>query len=284
MKIHALVMFTLAVVCVLSMPAAGGDAPAKGAPAKAEPKPAPAKAAEPKVVSESEAKKVLEKFARQFATEDLDFKLEALLELVKTHHPKVAAVLLKLMKNDEMEIKVEAMRGLGRQFCYRKKLLRKLGFWVDEEKFEPRLVAATIQAIHALDLRKLEEVILPCIDSPDDDVAISTMRALGDWKSYKVLKGLLNLWEFYPTNGTWSTGSVRVDTGAAGTKDAKAAKAKWMGKYGNRPKKARPELVKALRATANQIVGHEDESKEFKKPKDLREWISENKRMLRKYR
>jgi hypothetical protein len=235
-------------------------------------------------VTDSEAKKAIERFQREFDTPDLDFQLDAVIKLAKIDHPKVGNVLLKLMRDDETEVQVEAMKGLGRQTRMGRSFERKMKFYLDEDRFEPRLVATALATVGKLEMKGLEDEVIDLIDSNDDDVAITALTVLGDWKSFKCLKPVLLLWEFYPTDGTWTTGSVTVDTGAAGDVDQRAAKAKWKAKYGGRAKRARPEVVKAIRANVNRILEKEDEDDILKRPEELREWISENKVLLRRYR
>jgi hypothetical protein len=279
MKARLTILIALAGVLALALPAAAEDAPAKP-----EAKAAPAKPAARPIATDADAKDAVARFKRQFDTEDLDFQLEALIKLAKTHHPKVAAVLLKLMKNDEVEIQVEAMKSLGFQSCYTKKLERKISFWLDEKKFEPRVVAMTVRAIRRHDMRKHEELIIESMNSNDDEVAIEALRTLHAWKSYKSLRDILLLWEFYPNSGAWATGTVTVDTGADTATEQKLAKAKWKAKYGARAKRARPELVKVVYEVVNGIIGIEEKEKKLKRPEELRKWLSENKVLMRKHR
>ena len=276
MRARLTILTALAGILVFGLPALAGDEPAAAKPA--------AKPEAPPVVDNAKGAAAVAKFRRQFDTPDLDFQLDAVIDLGKVHHPKVAAELLRLLKNKDPEVQAEAMKALGRQHCYRKKLERRLVTWLDEKTFSPRLVAQTVRTIGQLDVRKLEEDLIDVVNSPDDEVAIAALRVLGDWRSYKSLRDILLLWEFYPEDGKWSTGSVTVDTGASGSTDQRAAKAKWKAKYGGRAKRGRPELVQALRKTVNKVIGLEDEDKILKRPKELREWISDNKVLMRKHR
>jgi hypothetical protein len=242
------------------------------------------KDADEPMVTDADAKKAIERFEREFDTKDLDFQLEAVIRLGKIVHPTVGARLLHLLKDDETEIQVEAMKALGRQTGMAKSLERKMKYYLDEKKFEPRLVATAVRTVGKLELKRLEEELISMIDSNDDDVAISALRVLGAWKSYKLLKPVLLLWEFYPDEGRWTTGTVRVDTGADTATEQRLAKAKWNAKYGGRAKRARPEVVKAIRENVNAIIGLEKEKEQLKLPAELREWISENKVLLRKHR
>jgi hypothetical protein len=111
----------------------------------------------------------------------------------------------------------------------------------------------------------------------DDDVVVAVFNVLGKWKELRCCLDLQAFWDSYPTEGTWSTGSVTVDTGAAGSADATAAKAKWQAKYGGRRKqRARPECVKALKAAIYEITGEE-----LVKPDEFRVWRSDHKMEIR---
>jgi len=269
-RTFVLVALTAVMVLGLGLPALAGDD---------EKKPEM-----PPVVADEKAKFAIDKFKRRFDTPDLDLQLDEVIALGRVHHPKVAAQLLRLMKNKEPEIQAEAMKGLGRQPCYRKKIERKLAGFLEEKKYEPVVVAATLRTIHKLDVRKLEEDVIMSINSKHDEVAIAALKVLGDWRSYKSLREILLLWEFYPDDGKWATGTVTVDTGADTATEQRLAKAKWKAKYGGRAKKARPKLVQALRQCVNNVIGLEEEEKILKRPTELREWIKENKKMLRKHR
>ena len=94
MNARLTILIALLGVLALSLPAPAEDAPAKPA-AKPD---APGKPAERPVASDADGKDAVERFKRQFDTEDLDFQLEAVIKLARTHHPKVATALLKLMK------------------------------------------------------------------------------------------------------------------------------------------------------------------------------------------
>ena len=104
------------------------------------------------------------------------------------------------------------------------------------------------------------------------------MLTCGQLKEYRALKILLEWFNYYPDGYSWSGGSVRVDTGAAGNKDAKAAKAKWKAKYGGRKKKARPGAWEKLIQSLEMITGEK-----FEKPEELKQWMKDNKALMRKH-
>ena len=104
------------------------------------------------------------------------------------------------------------------------------------------------------------------------------MITCGRLKEYRALPIILEWFNYYPDGYSWSGGSVRVDTGAAGNKDAKAAKAKWKAKFGGRAKKARPLVWEKMVEALELITGEE-----FAKPEQLEKWMKDNKLLLRKH-
>jgi hypothetical protein len=64
-------------------------------------------------------------------------------------------------------------------------------------------------------------------------VVIRTLELFGENKDWRTLPLLLEKFKVaMPKRVSWSTGTVTVDTGAAGDTDAKAAEAKFNAKYG----------------------------------------------------
>ena len=237
------------------------------------------------VADAREAKKEIDSFRRAFdGTMDLDFQLTAVTKLGKVRHDSIVRELLKLMKHEEPFIAAEAMKGLGNQVPFRKKIARFLEKWLVEEDNDPRVVAQTIHTACVLEAKNVEELIILLLFSNEDPVAIGAMNCLAAWRSYKGLPKILELWEMYPDDGEFATGTVTVDTGAAGTKDQAAARARWNAKYGGMAKRGRPELVQAIRKGVNEIVGIEEEEKKLKQFEELKTWMAENKDVLRRHR
>lgn len=115
------------------------------------------------------------------------------------------------------------------------------------------------------DVETLQEFLA---DGNDDLVAL-VLTIFGRWQEWSVLPDLLDLYEFYPSEDKVNVGSSSVDTGAAGSADAQAAKRAWQAKYGDPDRRrARPVLVRALKASLTAITGEK-----FEKPEDLREYL-----------
>ena len=230
-------------------------------------------------LSDAAARKRLAVFKKEFATVDLDLQLDAVQKLGRGDHPTIGKRLLRLLKHRDPEIRIEAMEGLGNQAAMRKTLPRRLSPWLDERKRGPRLAARTVETIGRLDLRSLEGELLEKISSKEDAAAIAAIRVLGQWKCRRALRPILGIWKFYPTDGSFQTGSVTLPNGTP----AKARKL-WMRKFGGIPRRARPELVHAIIRVVNEIAGIEDEARRIRHPDDLRKWMSENRAVLRQRR
>jgi hypothetical protein len=224
---------------------------------------------EPPPVSDADARKAIDRFKREFDTEDLDFQLDAVIRVGRVDHPKVAALLLRVTRSRSVDIRVEAIRALGRQRALKDRLAPRIAGWLDERKHEPRVVVAAIETVGALELRRQEGDIVDLIGSREDETVIAALRVLGKWRSMASLRHILLLWEIYPDDGKWQTGAVVLPQGT----DAEAKRV-WRRRYGNRVKRARPEVVQAIRRTVNEIIGIDDEEKKLRMPRELREWMS----------
>ena len=239
---------------------------------------------------------VLEKFKEAYDSDDVDDRILAVRNLGKWRHEKVLKQLAKIWhKGDELELKEAAAIGLGNQTPFPKKAgkelvkgLVKYEDWASredpegddelEQRLEANVLVAGIRAVGDLGYKDGWKQMKGFIDHHDDDVAGEMMLTCGKLKEYRALKILLEWFNFYPDGYSWSGGSVRVDTGAAGNKDAKAAKAKWKAKYGGRAKKARPMAFAAMVSYVKVITGEE-----IKKRDELKEWMEENKVLLKKH-
>ncbi|MCG3135457.1 MAG: hypothetical protein HMLKMBBP_03113 [Planctomycetes bacterium] len=95
----------------------------------------------------------------------------------------------------------------------------------------------------------------------NDELVACALTLLAKWKVWAALPDMQDLYEMYPSEDQHNTGSTAVDTGAAGSGDAQAAKRAWMSKYGDPDRRrARPVLVRALRAALTEITGEKFET------------------------
>jgi HEAT repeat protein len=258
-------------------PPAPVDQPAKQDPppeAKEPPKPDELRPREPKVATDKDAKHELTVFEKDFDTPDVDFRLEALHRLSKCVHEDVMKRLLVIAgKDPDVYVRADAVKGLSHQSPFKSKIIPKLMPMLSDNDLDAKIQAEAILTLGVFRWTRAWEAIAELIADDDDVVVVAALKVLGEWKELRGCRAILEFWEVYPEEGKWSTGSVTVDTGSAGDEDARAAKAKWMGRYGNKGKqRARAECVKAIKAAVKNLTGEEME-----KVADFRQWCSDHK-------
>ncbi len=239
-----------------------------------------------------------ERFEKDYALDDMDKRLHILKWYGMHMHNDVLKKLSKIyLKEKNLELQARAAEGLGNQLHNPKKAsgylmqgLEKFKKYASredptEEEETPQELEATVLATSFVSLAKLDvkpdkkgwKMIKKLIDHNHDEIAIAMLNWCGATKEWRSLPMILEWFNFYPDGYSWSGGSVKVDTGAAGNKDAKAAKAKFNAKYGGRAKKARPKAHAAMRKALKSITGLE-----FEKPEELKKWMKDNKVMLKR--
>lgn len=239
---------------------------------------------------------VLERFEKDFASDDMDTRIRILRWLGMWRHKKVLRELRTVwLKADDYELRAVAAEGLGNQLPFAKKAGKELVKGLDQMKklasredpkgdeelaqtLEARALIAGLEAVGNLGYKDGWDTLKDFIDHYDDGVAAQMMLTCGKLKEYRALPLLLEWFNFYPNGYSWVGGSVSVDTGASGNEDQAAAKAKWKAKYGKRKKKARPAAWDALIQSLEMITGVK-----FEKPDELQQWMKDNKLLLRKH-
>ena len=239
---------------------------------------------------------VFEKFEAKFSSKDMDHRIQITRWLGHWRHKKVLKKLKSIwLKDPEMELRAVAAEGLGNQTPFTKDAgktlvkglvqMKNLASREDPEgadelaqALEAKALASGIKAVGDLGYKKAWEELKGFIDHYHDDVAAEMMLTCGRLKEYRALPVLLEWFNFYPDGYSWAGGSVRVDTGAAGNKDAKAAKAKWKAKYGSRKRKARPAAWDALIQALEMITGEK-----FETADELKQWMRDNRALLRRH-
>jgi len=239
----------------------------------------------------------LESYKRDFALTDMDKRLRALRALGVWRHKDVLKELKRVLtKEADLELKAAAAEGFQHQTPFPTDAGRPLAEFLklnaawasiaepkdaaEEEriKYEARVLVACWTSVGALGWKDPWKDWKGYIDHAHDDVASAAITAFGKLKEYRALPPLLEWFNIYPDGLSWEGGSVRVDTGAAGTADQRAAEAAYRAKFGGRAKKARPAVVEALLKAVRDITGQE-----FSKPAQLKQWMEDNKLLLRKH-
>ena len=249
----------------------------------------------PHTDAQLEEYEVHEKFEKGYEDDDIDRRMQALRYFGSWRHKSVLKELKKLWRREkQLELLAIAAEGLGNQTPYAreagKALVKELEDrkdWAsredpeDEEelqqKLEARVLVAGIRAVGELGYVEGWDDLKDFIDHNHDDVAAEMMLVCGRLKEYRALPIILEWFNYYPDGYSWSGGSVRVDTGAAGNKDQRAAKAKWKAKYGGRKKKARPLVWETMVEVVEMLTGEK-----MSKPEELKQWMEDNEDFLKK--
>lgn len=280
----------VAMAAVIAFGAAG--------PAAAE-EPAPPRDRPAEAVTPEKAKEAIERYRRESATEDIDFRLEAVGRVARVDHPEVAAILLDLaFQSKEVPVRSAAFKGLVLQKASTKTVGPRVSRWLIDAAKENqkarargdygvvidkktgdadtqseegkaalrvkrergRMIAEAMRLLDGIGHREKDSVegMRAFLDDGNDDVVVITLGMLGKWKEFTVLPDIQELFDIYPAEDRYETGSVSVDTGAAGSADASAAKRKWMSKFGDPDKRrARPTVVRAIKKAVLDITGVE---------------------------
>jgi hypothetical protein len=256
----------------------------------ARPKPPPAH-------TDAQVATALASYKRDFALEDMDKRLRALRALGVWRHKDVLKELKRVLtKEADLELKAAAAEGFKHQTSFTSEAGRALAEFLKQNqgwapvperpdpeqeelsKYQARVLVACWKSVGVLGWKEPWKDWKGYIDHHHDDVASAAIEAFGAMKEYRALPTLLEWFNIYPDGITWEGGSVRVDTGAAGTQDHDAARAAWQAKFGGRAKKARPAVVDALLKAVKAITGQE-----FSKPAQLKQWMEDNKLLLKKH-
>ncbi|MDJ0975782.1 MAG: hypothetical protein QNJ98_15075 [Planctomycetota bacterium] len=250
----------------------------------------------PKPHGDDLVKERLKRFEKDYASDDMDERIKILKWISMHRHKKVVALLKKIyLKEKNLELVATAGAGLALQTSHPKQATKialqglekyaKLAGKTPEteaqrlqEDLEASVLVAGLTSYKALGQKIDWKKMKGFLDHNNDDVAIAMIKLCEARLEYKAIPVIYEWFHHYPDGLSWEGGSVKVDTGAAGDKDAKAAKAKWKAKYGGRAKKARPNAFKAMVECVHVLTGEK-----ITKRVQLKEWMDANKKFLKKH-
>jgi hypothetical protein len=222
---------------------------------------------------------------------------EALAALSGFAHPLVADRILRVAVGREEEgLRAAAFRALGGQEGESTRLAPRVSAWLAAEAEEARRAVArgefgfvvdrrtgdpildTPEGKAALEAKRargrvraeavallrswrfrrpdLLETAARFLQDGDDGLVVACLGLLGDAGDRDRLGAILDLYRMYPLPHRWETGAV-TDRGGTNA----SAKSAWTSRFGDPDKRrARPEVVKALRETVKRITGEEADS------------------------
>lgn len=259
--------------------------------------------AKPQPHADDLVKDATARFEKEFSAGELDAKVRILKWYGMHQHKTVLKKLTRILEREpELELKQLAALGIGNQASEAKEArsvlekaletFRRYGSREDPEdeetervnEFEARVLVACIDGLrvlhpHAPRRHKNDnwDEIKVMIDHMHDDVAIAMFKYCGETKEWRALPQIMEWFNFYPDGVSWAGASATVDTGAAGTKDANAARSKVKSMMAGRRKKARPNAWLAMAGAVKAMTGEE-----MAKPADLKAWMEEKEDFLAK--
>ena len=248
------------------------------------------KNAVPVVVSGEEAAEALAEFKSAFKGKDVEAKQNAIYDLHDVPHPLVLKELAKLLRNKDPRIRnvaALAVGGHGYDVAAAGKILMR-AFKKDYKTEE--VLGSILLAMSEVGFLGYWPDLQKGLKDERNAVVIWSLGTLGENKDYRAIPVLLEMFHVaMPKKVTWKTGEVKVDTGAAGTADADAAKAAFNAKYGAGGSKAKAKARRQARAfdsrnfdthlrkTVKAITGED-----FDNDLDFEDWYVENYVMVRK--
>lgn len=253
-----------------------GFLPAGVSSADDPPKPAPPA---PKVAANEEARAAISRFKEEFRTKDVEAKLDAIDGLSKTNHPDVVEELGKLLVHRNRDVRSTAVQGLARQKALPALAGKKAATSIEANIADWEHLTDVIDAIRTLPWRGGLPVLVKLFRHEEQPVVRWALDAVGQMKDVRALDAVLDLMkELKIDEGIkWEGGEVRVDTGAAGSADADAARAAYEAKYGG--KKRAASAGRKMRALGEIVydVLKDLTGQEFASGKAAREWAEKNK-------
>jgi len=247
----------------------------------------------PKVVgavAAEEAKIALKEFKGAFRTADsLEARQELVFGLHDVPHDLILKELKRLIRNKSEGIRVVAALAIGGQGHNKARAGKLL---MDSFEREKKTIDVAISCIDGM--RELRyygywpEIKSSTGNGARSAIVIRILELLGSNKDYRALPMLLKMYKVaMPKRVTWTTGTVNVDTGAAGDADNQAAQAEFNRRYGAGGSKAKAKaqgkarsfdarnFTTQIRACAKAITG-EDFETDF----DLEDWWVDNWEMV----
>jgi len=235
-------------------------------------------------VSEEEAKEALAEFKTAFRVKDIEARQNAVYDLHDVPHPLVLKELSKVLRNKDPRVRnvaALAVGGHGYDVAAAGKVLMQ-SFKKDYKTEE--VLGSILRSVTELGFLGYWPDLEKGLKDKRNAVVIWSLGTLGENKDYRAIPILLEMFHVaMPKKVSWSTGEVKVDTGAAGTADADAAKAKFNSRYGAGGSKMKAKAkAKArnfdernfddhLRKAVKQITGES-----FDTDFDFEDWYIEN--------
>ncbi|MCK6461662.1 MAG: hypothetical protein L6Q95_17405 [Planctomycetes bacterium] len=235
-------------------------------------------------VSDEAAKEAIAKFQEAFKSPEVEAKQGAVFNLHDVPHDLVLKELEKVLKNKDPNVRHVACLAVGGQKQDAKRAGELLMRTYRKDATSENVVASCFEAMAELKYMGYWPEIKPAFKDERNVVVIRLLDLLGTTQDWRAFPDLVELYRVtMPARISWSTGTVTVDTGAAGDTDQKAAEAAFAAKYGAGGSKEKAKAKSKanafdlrnfspqIRACVKRITGQD-----FENAFDLEEWWCEN--------
>lgn len=201
-------------------------------------------------VDDQTAKEALRSFEEAFkATKDVGAKQGALYALHDVPHDLVLRRLEKALREREPAVRQVAALAIGGQHHDPKKAGQILLKLYKKDFDTEEVVMSALEGMAELNYMGYWPEVKPAMKDERNAVVIRVLDLLGTNRDFRALPELLEMYKVaMPKRVSWTTGTVTVDTGAAGDADQKAAEAAWTAKYGQGGSKAKAKAKAKARA------------------------------------
>jgi len=241
-------------------------------------------------VEDGVAKKALADFKVAYSkAKQVEEKQELVFNLHDVPHPLVLKQCIRLLKNKNPDIRNVAALAIGGQGFDSKTAGEALMKALPKEKKNVAVATSIVDAlVEGKYLAYWPDIKKETTKDARNSVVIRIFDLLGANKDYRAIPMLLHMYRVaMPKHVKWQTGTVNVDTGAAGDADNKAAQQKFNQKYGAGGSKAKAKAVgkansfdlrnfsSQIKTCTKQITGIE-----FDNDIDLEDWWVENYMMV----
>lgn len=188
-----------------------------------------------------EAKAAIQEFDKAFkAAKEIEERQNLVYNLHDVPHDLVIRRLEKLLKHKDPAVRNVAALALGGQ-AHNAPLAGSVLMRTYARDFKnTEVLSSVLEAMAELKYLGYWPKAEPALKDERNAVIIRVLELLGTNEDWRAIPRLLELYRIVmPKKVSWSTGEVKVDTGAAGDADQKAAEAEFNRKYGRGGSKAK---------------------------------------------
>lgn len=234
-------------------------------------------------VPDEKAKEAIALFQEAFQG-DIEAKQNAIYNLHDVPNDLVLKELEKLLKNKDPKVRNVAALAVGGQKHDPKKAGEVLMKSYKKDWDSEDVIASVFESMAELKYMGYWPDARAALKDERNLIIVRALELFGSTEDWRVFPDLVELYrEVMPRRISWTTGEVTVDTGAAGTEDADAAKAEFNARYGQGGSKEKAKakakanafdlrnFTQQIKACVKRITGQT-----FDNAFDLEEWWCEN--------